>query len=118
MKKILISTMAVVLGSTLFFSGCSTHTTGVSEDAKTAGYTHLQKHMTLKELHKIIKEAGERDGWRMTEFKENAIIAEKTDDGDTTAVTVNFSNTYFNITPPNSDLQDAIEDAIEDSTKE
>jgi len=107
MKKIILGT--TLLLSSLLFVSCSA-TNGV--DAKEAGYTHF-KTMPLKKVHKAIVEAGEENGWRMTEFKENAIIAEKTEgEGDTKAVTVKFSENSFAIDPENSNLEDAIEDKL------
>jgi len=117
MKKIFITGAAVVLGA-LLFSGCSTKSTGMGADAKTAGYTHLPQHMPLKEVHNLIKKAGEKEGWRMTEFKENALIAEKTDNGTTKAVTIDFSNNFFHLTPADDDLHDAIKDALEETLHE
>jgi len=115
MKKRLITTIAITL--TTLFSACSTHTPAV-EDAQKVDYTHLQHPMPLKTLNHLIMQAGEEDGWRMTPFKENAIIAEKVKDSQTTAVTVKFSSEYFHITPPNDDLEDAIEDALEKQVQE
>ena len=109
MKKILILGATVLLSSLLFVSCSSTSGPGV--DAKTADYTYFED-MPLTKVHKLIVEAGEENGWRMTEFKENELIAEKTDDGETKAVTVEFSEHYFHLTPDDSDLEDAIEDKL------
>ncbi|MEN4052208.1 MULTISPECIES: hypothetical protein [Sulfurimonas] len=109
MKKIIILSVTVLLSSLLFVS-CSA-TTGAHVDAKTADYTYF-KEMPLQKVHKLIVEAGEDDGWRMTEFKENELIAEKTENGETKAVTVEFSKDYFHVTPHNGDLEDAIEDKL------
>jgi predicted small secreted protein len=109
MKKIILGT--TLLLSSLLFVSCSA-TNGVGTDTKEAGYIHF-KTMPLKKVHKAIVEAGEENGWRMTEFKENAIIAEKTEgEGDTKAVTVKFSENYFAIDPENGNLEDAIEDKL------
>ena len=109
MKKNLITVTGLLLSSLIFVS-CSA-TNGVDVDAKTVEYTHF-KTMPLKKVHKLIVEAGEEDGWRMTEFKENELIAEKTEDDKTKAVTIDFSESYFNIDPHDDDLEDAIEDKL------
>jgi len=106
MKKILITATGLLLSSLLFVS-CSA-TNGVDVDAKTVDFTHFEDQ-PLKKVHKLIVEAGEEDGWRMTEFKDNEVIAEKTEDGKTKAVTVDFAEDYFNLDPHDSDLQNAIE---------
>jgi predicted small secreted protein len=109
MKKTIILGATLLLSSLLFVS-CSA-TSGTDVDAKTENYTKF-KEMPLKKVHTLIVQAGEEDGWRMTEFKENEIIAEKTDDGDTKAVTVDFSQNSFNLSPEDSDLKDAIEEKL------
>jgi len=109
MKKIVILSVSALLSSLLLVS-CSA-TSGVEVDAKTADYTHFNT-IPLKKVHKLIVEAGEEDGWRMTEFKENELIAEKTEDDETKAVTISFSENSFNLDPNDSDLEDAIEDKL------
>jgi hypothetical protein len=112
MKKNLILSMTTVLLSSWLFVSCSATSgvEGVGESSE--NYTHF-KAMPLSKVHQLIVEAGEEDGWRMTEFKENSIIAEKTEgDGDTEAVTVNFTENSFYIEPENGDLEDAIEDKL------
>ena len=104
--------------SALVFAGCSGANAGPSHDAKTANSTFFTKHMTMEKAHKAILKAGEKAGWKMTEFKSNTIIAEKTDDGETTAVTVSFTNESFEINPEESDLNDAILDEIEKGNEE
>jgi predicted small secreted protein len=109
MKKNLILSLLFLL-STLLFVSCST-TSGTNVDVKTADYTYFTP-MSLKEVHNLIKEAGEESGWRMTEFKEHEMIAEKTENGTTKAVTIDFGKNYFHIEPDNSNLQDALEDNL------
>ncbi len=109
MKKILLG--ITLLLSSLLFVSCSA-TNGVNTDAAEAQYTHFEP-TTLNKVHKAIITAGEEDGWRMTEFKENALIAEKTEgEGDTKTVTIKFSKDHFILDPEDSSLQDAIEDKL------
>ncbi|SFV70088.1 hypothetical protein MNB_SM-6-671 [hydrothermal vent metagenome] len=108
MKKNLTISLVFLL-STLFFSACSTTTQG---DIKSINYTHF-KQRPLKKVHKLIVQAGQEDGWRMTEFKENELIAEKTENGKTKAVTITFSQNYFHLSPEDDDLEDAIENKLE-----
>jgi hypothetical protein len=112
MKKKLITTITLTL-STLF-SACSTHTPNI-EDTQKISYTQLKHPMPLKKFNHLIMQAGEEDGWRMTPFKENAVIAEKATNGETQAITVKFSKNYFHLIPQNNDLQNAIEDQLEKS---
>ena len=69
-------------------------------------------HLTQKKVHKIIKKAGEDAGWTMIEFKSNAMIAEKVEGDNATAVTVTFTNSSYDIVPENSELDDAIDSAL------
>ncbi len=109
MKKIIGASFLAFL-VTVSITGCGS--TGVG-DAKTQEYTHLEKKIPLKKMNAMIMEAAQEDGWRMTEFKENAIIAEKSEGGKTIAVTVTFSEDYFYLSPKNSDLQNILEDRLE-----
>jgi len=109
MKKKLILGVTVLLSSLLFVS-CST-TSGVDVDVKAANYVHF-KHMPLQKVHKLIVQAGEEEGWRMTEFKENELIAENIDEDETKVVTIDFGQDYFNLSPQDSDLEDAIEEKL------
>ncbi|WP_457749429.1 hypothetical protein [Sulfurimonas sp.] len=111
MKKILISVISVLL-SGMLFNGCSTASIS-SRDAKTASFTYLKHKIPLSKVHKLIREAGEQDGWRMTEFKENTLIAEKEKNGSMKAVTISFTDEYFHISPEDDDLQEAIEKELD-----
>ena len=50
----------------------------------------MHAHYTHKKLGAIIKKAGEDAGWKMTEFKENAFVAEKSEGDKTISTTVKF----------------------------
>jgi len=105
MRKITMVSLGI-LASSLLISGCST----LSLSNNSSEHEHFGKEIELSKLNKIIIDAGRKDGWRMTEFKDNEVIAEK--DGE--AYSVKYSSNYFYIEPENDDLEDAIEDAIED----
>ncbi len=109
MKKVITLGIASVL-SALVLVGCGAATSSVTPEAHT-GEVH-NKHMTQEKLHKIIKKAGEDNGWKMTEFKSNTIIAEKIESNNSTSVTVSFNKGSFDIAPANSDLEDAINSAL------
>jgi len=110
MKKITISLVSAL--SALLFIGCSASSqpTPSSHDAKTANSTFFNKHSTQEKVHKLIMKAGEEAGWKMTKFKSNELVAEKTNNGETVAVTIHFDNNSFEIDPQNNDLHDAILD--------
>jgi hypothetical protein len=105
-----IATLFLAFLVTIFVTGCGD--TGIG-DAKTADYTHLEKTIPMKKMHALIMESAIEDGWRVTEFKENQLIAEKVQSDETVAVTVTFSENSFYISPKNSDLQETLEDRLE-----
>ncbi len=72
----------------------------------------MKKRLTQEKVHKLIVAACEKNGWRTTEFKSNSLIAEKADGDTTTAVTVEFDDSFFELFPHNSDLQNIIEAAL------
>ena len=108
MRKTIIVTITILLSSLLFVS-C---TSGPNASIERGNTIHF-KEMPLKKVHSRIMKAGEDAGWRMTEFKENEVIAEKSIDDNTQAVTIKFSKSFFYITPENSDLEDAIKTKLQ-----
>ncbi|WP_455756364.1 hypothetical protein [Sulfurimonas sp.] len=98
MKRLITLSIVSIL-TALTFIGCQ----GSSPT------THSNKHYTQEKVHDIIKSAGEENGWKMTEFKINTLIAEK--DGE--AVSVTFNNSSFYVSPVNSNLESAISSALE-----
>jgi len=105
MKKVITLGLVSAL-STILLVGCGSATPSPEASVKIHnGY------MTQEKVHKIIKQAGEEAGWKMTEFKSNTMIAEKIGAGET--VTVTFNKSTFDISPSNSDLESAISDALE-----
>lgn len=68
--------------------------------------------LTQAQMHNTIKNTAEKEGWSTTEFKNNALIAEKTTGDNSISVTVTFSKLEFSISPENIDLQNAINSAL------
>ena len=126
MKKIVkVSLVSVV--SALMFVGCTPSTAKpdshdvkpashdakpASHDAKTAQNTYIQHTLTQEEVHHRIETAAKKNGWRVTNFKNNTLIAEKSLNGDTTAITVHFDKESFRLIPKNGELHTIIEDAL------
>ena len=114
MKKILsitlISAVALVLSSGCM--GGSSAPEHVSDKASKDAL-FVKTHNNEKILH-AIKKAGEEEGWKITEFKSNEVIAEKTDDGETISSSIKLSKGYieFSNNDATSDLRDAIEDEL------
>ena len=102
MKKTAILTFASAL-STLLLIGCSATTaTPPSEHGA------VKTEQTQESMHHTIEAAGKKAGWRMTEFRGNAMIAEK----DGNVVTIKFDRSSFHTEPKNDELEDAIEDML------
>ena len=110
MKKIIILGISTILSS-LVFNACSTSSPKLG-NVETSTYIYFKHAMPLKKVHTLIREAGEKDGWRITEFKENKLIGEKLEDGTMKAVTITFSKNYFDISPKDSDLESAIKKGL------
>jgi len=110
MQKKIIQSMTILISS-LIITACST-TPKVQGDVKQEDYVKIEKLMPLKKVHTLIKEAGEQDGWRMTEFKENALVAEKFTNDSSKAVTIKFSQSSFYLTPEDSELESAIAEKL------
>ncbi|MDD3442051.1 MAG: hypothetical protein PHW89_02200 [Sulfurimonas denitrificans] len=125
MKKI-VSIAVVTIAALTLMSGCSA-TRGFSShngmeanmesgDAtvcKTAIYIGNLNHKSVLDS---IERAGKKEGWRMTEFKANAIIAEKMIGSETYATTITVAKEHIMCNKnklPQSDL-DALRSAIVD----
>lgn len=107
MKRVVIS--SIVSMFTIFaLANC---TGGTPSPEAHTGYIE-KKNLTHEKVSKIIVEAAEKAGWKMTEFKSNAFIAEKIDGKDSVATTITFSKDSFDISPDNDDLEDIVSDAL------
>lgn len=100
MKKILSITLISAL-ALLFTTGCG----GGSLDVK---------KYNGKKIGHAIEKAGEKTGWKITEFKSNEVIAEKTKNEETVSTSIKFSkgNIEFDDSVDTSDLQDAIAEEL------
>ena len=80
--------------SMLLFTGCGGGgNIQTAEDSISGGVElTLQSHTKTETLHDAIMKAGKKNGFKMTEFKSNAIVAEKADGDDSASATVTFSN--------------------------
>lgn len=116
------------LGSTLIVSallmgGCSSKDERLStesmEEAR-AQSEALRKHHKQKDLHEAIIRGGENAGWRMTPFKNNAVIAEFFDGDDSLVTTVVFDRYGYDYFPESdiSDLSEAIDTQIKREASE
>ena len=102
MKSLFKISLTLFLAS-LLFSACTTLTP--NSDAKTQGYKHFKEKHSLKTIHDIIMKTGEEEGWRMTKFKNNSILAEKTSENETQAFTINFTKRSLIVMPNSSSLE-------------
>ena len=64
-----------------------------AEDSMSGGVElTLNGHHSNKSIQKAIIKVGEEHGWKITEFKSNAVIAEKIDGDDSASATVTFDD--------------------------
>jgi len=113
MKKIL--SLSLISALTLVLStGCNS-TTG--DPSVSADALHVNTHDNEK-VARAIKEAGEKNGWKITEFKNNEVVAEKIDGGETVSSSIKYENgrIEFSNDAAASDLSDDIEDALVNSS--
>lgn len=92
MKRV-VSLAAVSMAALILTTGCSikngadmsAHTSEDATICKTAIYVG---HRSFESVLEAIAHAGKKEGWRMTAFKSNAILAEKEMDGVTRSTTI------------------------------
>ena len=118
MKRIVILSMVAVISS-IMIVGCSAKDSAQpssvsvkSENVKSGVIDIKNSELTQLKIHKLIVKAGEENGWKMTEFKENEVIAEKMKGGETVAVSVKFDTKTVELTPEDSALSDVISTAL------
>ncbi len=91
MKKLVTMTIATTL-SMFLLTACSSNVQ-TAEDSMSGGVElTLNGHHSNKSIQKAIIKVGEEHGWKITEFKSNAVIAEKIDGDDSASATVTFDD--------------------------
>ena len=110
MKSLFKTSLSLLLAS-LLFTSCATYST--HEDAKTEEYSHFKEKHDLKKIHDTIMKTGVKEGWRMTKFKNNSILAEKTSDNETQAYTIDFTKSSLIVIPKNSSLEESLIRALD-----
>ncbi|MBU1657604.1 hypothetical protein KKG72_00950 [bacterium] len=112
MKNIIKMGSASLL-SMLLFVGCSAgNSAAVLQEKGATERISINKSLTQKDIHEIIKNVGEKEGWIMTEYKTNSLLAEKINGDTTTAVTINFDTSSFFVSPQSDDLAKAISEEL------
>lgn len=100
MKKTLSVVVASVAALTLI-TGCAGISNGsdmsahVKEDASICKTAIYVGHRSNESVLKSIEAAGEKNGWRMTAFKANAILAEKSVDGKPYSTTIQIAKEHI-----------------------
>ena len=119
MKKMIKITLASAV-SVLLLAGCGVGGTQAPSESMSGGYeVMLKEHTKTKAVHDAIMKAGEEMGLKMTEFKSNAIIAEKIGD-DSASATVTFTNDKIIVMQESGDIdaEDLLEAIQEELEKE
>jgi len=106
--KKLLSLLALSALALVLSTGCASTTN--SEEAHAGNYSKL----THKQIHDAIMNGGEKAGWKMTEFKDNEVLAETFEDGEGEVVSIKIHNGHVSYEGEAShgDLEDAIYDEL------
>ncbi len=127
MKKIL--SLSLISAITLVLSaGCSIKSTEMSAqidktDESTIKTAIYIGDMETGEAISAIKKAGEETGWRVTEFKSNAVIVEKVVGDETLSRTIKVNNKHISGDKAASrsefhELREAIVEALKEKEEE
>ena len=111
MKRI----VKLLLLVTLFISlGCSGNSKGVSPvDSMSGGYEiAIPKYTKIDKIHDVIMKAGEKSGWKMTDFKKTSVVGEKIVGDKGASVLVSFGTEDIIIMQDNSTLGADYDDSI------
>ena len=117
----------IALASTIsmfLLSGCGGSNTQTAEDS-ISGHAELtfQSQTSRKKLREAIIKAGEKEGLKMTPFKDSSFIIERIDGDDSASATITFSRDKVVIIPETGDIDaddllEAIEEALNEETSE
>jgi len=119
MKNTVKITLVAAL-SLLLLSACSGDNTQTAEGtSNSSSELILHSHTRSKKVHDAIMQAGEESGLKMTEFKSNAIIAERIDGSNSASATIMFSKDKITIMQETGDIGiDHLLEAIEEKLKD
>lgn len=111
MKGLIKIGLTALLGM-LLMSACSSK----EEDMGVASEQMNITYVTAEQMGNAIMAAGEEAGWKMTEFKNNEVLAEKFGD-DPVSASITFDKTGFKIDSDHEngavdDLKEAIKDRL------
>jgi hypothetical protein len=109
MKNILKVSL-IGCAASILMSGCVSSNLAVNNN----GHISANKEISKAKLYDDIMEAGSKNGWRMTEFKANEIIAENTSDKNAEAVSIHLKDGYFFTRPNNDELNKIITEALQE----
>ena len=119
MKKLVTMTIATTL-SMFLLTACGSNVQ-TAEDSISGGVElTLSGHHSNKSIQKAIIKVGEEHGWKITEFKSNAVVAEKIDGDDSASATVTFDNDKVIVRDDTGDINagDFLEDLNDELSKE
>lgn len=109
MKK-MISLAAVSILALMLGSGCSSMEMGakIEKGNETIPQSAIYVgHHNCKDMLRAIKAAAHEEGWRVTEFRSEAVIVEKAFNGETSSAVIKYHNQHIygeNKTAPMSEL--------------
>jgi len=113
MKKTIMLGLVSVISSFILVGCGGAEVNNPSYDkVKNEHRVFLDRVLTQQKVHKLILQAGEENGWRMTEFKSNELVAEKMTSDGTISVDIKFDNHSFEIDPENDDLSDILKSVL------
>jgi len=123
MKNTVKITLVAAL-SLLLLTACSGENTQTAEGtASSSSELILHSHTSNKKIHDAIMDAGEDNDLKMTEFKSNAIIAERMGGANSSSATIVFSKDKITVIQENGnfntdDLLEAIEKKLKNEEDE
>jgi len=110
----ILAVVLVLVYATWYFTN---GTTSSSEDNYTQETVSIMEkdgfhERTQEEMHKAIESIATNDGWDITKFKSNTLIAEKVNNENSIAVTIVFNNSSYSLTPENKDLSTVLNNGL------
>ena len=82
-------------------------TVSIMEDTK-----HFSTERTQEEMHKLIKSLATNNGWDITEFKSNTLIAEKVENDNSISLSILFDNSSYSLSVENKELNTILDNGL------
>lgn len=117
----MLSTVAILVATLGLSTGCTSSSESSAVPSKLEMGAHIEKtdestpktaiyvgHHKSEDVLKAIKAAAKKEGWKVTEFKSEAVIVEKAFNGETASSTIIYHNQHISGDNKNAPMEELL----------